>query len=153
MSSVAKSLVAVLLCGLAQSACTDDDGPIRAARCQEICDKRELCDDSTDREDCVDDCARRAYQSLSYVDRLHACTVGDVSCNVAMDEQAVTDCVTDSLRTVPPSPVQSRVCGALGAMLEACDGDQFESNAEGEWLVPTPPIIQDWVLWLKPVTK
>ncbi len=28
-----------------------------------------------------------------------------------------------------------------------------QSNARGEWLVPTPPVIQDWVLWLRPVAK
>lgn len=98
-----------------------DEAP-RSSRCSSICAKRELCDSNTDEAGCVDDCQARNYLSDDYIAYWAQCVAPDsVSCNLAMDDAAVDDCVTDKLRAQPPSDLVDQVCRALSSKLAACD--------------------------------
>jgi len=99
-----------------------DDGSARDSQCNRICEKRELCDSHTDEMDCIDSCLSQGHLSDAFVSEWAGCVAPDsVSCDKAMDEIWVDDCVTDALRAQDPSELLEDVCTALASKLAACE--------------------------------
>lgn len=95
----------------------------RESQCQRICEKRELCDSTTDEKTCLNGCLSQTFYSESYMKKWATCVApNSVSCDVAMDDDVVEDCVTGALRAEEPSELLEDVCRALSTKLAACEG-------------------------------
>lgn len=147
----------MLLVWLMSGACDDGRAENREAKCQEYCDKLELCDDRTDLNGCERRCVEESTRSDDYMAARTQCA-SERSCNVWIGEVGVmgedtctddscqlNDCTADELARRELTKSERTYCEGLVSKLNACDHSMTTAVLEARCHELVPALSQRYL--------